>query len=133
MATIIALAASPMTAAILVETHCLIVAFGSSTSILPAPCAGRRTQFTMSTDSPRAAKGAIYNLSTAFSRPENSRMLWRFCHALPCREAWRKPVIERRGGFASGTRTRVFFHEEHMPEGVQSGGASWGEKGCKIV
>src|SRR3546814_1968551 len=70
IAKIIALAASPMTAAILVETHCLIVAFGSSTSILPAPCAGRRTQFTMSTDSPRAAKGAIYNLSTAFSRPE---------------------------------------------------------------
>src|SRR3546814_9598209 len=50
IAKIIALAASPMTAAILVETHCLIVAFGSSTSILPAPCAGRRTQFTMSKD-----------------------------------------------------------------------------------
>src|SRR3546814_18710569 len=76
----------------------------------------------MSTDTPRAANGAIFNLSTAFSRPENSRMLWRFCHALPCREAWRKPVIERRGGVAEGTPMSVYFHDEDLPEGVQAPG-----------
>src|SRR3546814_10427447 len=106
-----------MTAAILVETHCLIVAFGSSTSILPAPCAGRRTLFTMSTDSPRAAKGAIYNLSTAFWRPEKSRILWRCFHALPGREAWRTPVLGRRGGLAHSTQLSVYFHEKGLHEG----------------
>ncbi|SBV34963.1 conserved protein of unknown function [uncultured Sphingopyxis sp.] len=41
IAEIIALAAPAMAAAILVETHCLVVAFGRPHPIQPAPCAGR--------------------------------------------------------------------------------------------
>src|SRR3546814_6792627 len=41
IAEIIALAASPMATAILVETHCLVVAFGRPHPIQPDPCAGR--------------------------------------------------------------------------------------------
>ena len=62
IAEIIALAAPPLAAAILVETHCLIVAFGSSIPHSISALRRTGTQFTMGTDSPRASNGAIYNL-----------------------------------------------------------------------
>ena len=73
IAEIIALAASPLAAAILVETHCLIVAFGSSTPIQAGALRRTGTQFTMGTDSPRAADDVIYSLNRWSLRTENYR------------------------------------------------------------
>ncbi|HEV7342317.1 MAG TPA: hypothetical protein VGN68_11840, partial [Sphingopyxis sp.] len=73
IAEIIALAAPPLAAAILVETHCLIVAFGSSIPHSIGALRRTGTHFTTGTDSPHAANDEIYSLNRCHLRTENSK------------------------------------------------------------